>query len=219
MPRRAGARVLPVPLAAASAGTELVGGPVRLCGWSLSDGAASQALTARGSVAAPAAGATIASISLGNGLYQVAWNLELAGAAGAADIDNVGLYVGATLVAQSVNLGVAADYPQAIAAISVSGGPLTLTAKAIGAATAGTTYTVNLEIMPLTQSMAIIKDGGMAVALISIPQNGTATFWSDSIGILCGTNLRVLTTQGNVSGVLWYYLGSDYEPVTVKASP
>ena len=97
---RYGARPLTVTAAQANAGTNLIGGPVRLRGWSMNDGAAGEGLTARGSAAAPAAGTTITSLSLTPGTYSVSWQVELTGTPGAGDVDNVQLLIGATVVAQ-----------------------------------------------------------------------------------------------------------------------
>ncbi len=209
--RRNGCRILPVSAVAASAGQRLLGGPLLICGWSFNDGAATQGLSATGTVNTPGAGATITTIALPSGDYTVQWTVELQGTPGAADINNVGLYLGASLEATSVNLGADGNYAQAPADISVQGGPLTLTAKAIGAATAGAIYIVNFTIIPTGQSMATIFNGGMAAGFVGIAQGGVDTQWFDDEGIAIDTDISVQTNTGVISGVIYYRTERDTE--------
>lgn len=208
--RRNGARVLPVSAAAATAGKRLLGGPLRIVGYSLNDGAAGQGLTATGQQTAPGAGATIASISLPNGEYTVEWTLELQGTPGAGEVNNVALDIGATQVATSVNLGAVGNYPQQNANVSVTGGPLTLAAKAIGAGTAGAIYIINFTITPTGNSQCTLSDGGMVVATISVLQGADRTEWPDTVGLEFETDFTVTTTQGVIQGTVFYYLEADY---------
>lgn len=201
-----GARVLTFTTSQAQAGTRLIGGPVRLCGWNANGGAGTTDTPVTGSVTAPAAGGTIASVSLGNGTYTVEWTVELTGTPGAGDVDNVQLLLGATVVADSVNPGAVGNYPQANAQINVTGGPLTLAAKAVGAGTAGATYKVTMTVIPTSASTATILDGGQPIAYISTGLNGNQMSWLDPNGIGVETELDVLTTNGTVSGVLYYKL-------------
>lgn len=178
-------------------------------GWSFNDGVAGNSLPMDGSAAAPAAGTTIASVSLANGLYTVAWTFELGGTPGAADVNNVSLNIGATQVAQSVNLGAVANYPQPNAEVSVTGGPLTLSAKAIGNAAVGTTYRVTATITPVGNSTATILDGSGAVAFSAIPQGGVDNEWWGDSGLAIDTGLSVKTTSGVVQGTMFYYLSPE----------
>lgn len=182
---------------------------MRLMGWSFNDGTAGNSLTMDSSVAAPAAGATIASLSLPNGTYTVAWTVELSGTLAAADIDNVALDIGATQVATSANAGAAGTYPQASAQVVVTGGPLTLAAKAIGAATAGSTYRVNATITPTSPSTATIQDGSGSLAFSAIQPGGVDNEWFGDSGIAVDTELRVLTTGGVVQGTVFYYISPE----------
>lgn len=110
-----------------------------------------------GTASAPAAGATIASITLPAGSYTVQWELGLSGTLAAADADNLGLFVGATQVATSENQGAAGNWPQVPVAIEVASGGTTVALKAIGAGTAGSVYTASLSAQ-------------FSVALASYPQ-------------------------------------------------
>lgn len=199
-----GARTLTFTTNQALAGTRLIGGPVRLCGWNANGGAGTTDTPVTGSATAPAAGATIASVSLGNGTYNVEWTVELTGTPGAGDVDNVQLLIGATVIADSVNLGAVGNYPQANAEVTVTGGPLTLAAKAVGAGTAGATYKITMTVIPTSTSAATVFDGNQPVGYITINQFGDQVFWFDSYGIAVDTELRVLTTAGTVSGILFY---------------
>lgn len=183
-----------------------------MCGWSFNDGAIGQGLTVDQSAAAPGAGATIASISLGNGAYQVEWTLEITGTPGAGDVDNVQVTVAATVVATSVNLGAVGDYPQEEFTAQVVFGPLTLAWKAIGAATAGSTYKIEANITPLANAGGTINDGAQAVGFIGMPPGGSQTVWLEGRGVQLDTQISVQTTLGTLQGVLYYYLDSDLDP-------
>lgn len=195
-----------VTTAQANAGTRLIGGPVRLCGWSLNDGVATDGLTTRGSVTAPAAGGTIASILLPIGTYTVEWSLELSGTPGAGDVDNVAVFIGATQLATSVNAGAVGTYGQEEIEVAFGIASTTLAAKAIGIGTAGAVYVVNFTIIPTGNSQCTFFDGAQPLAFSSIPQGGADNQYISEDGVMCLTQLSVQTTQGTVSGVVYYYL-------------
>lgn len=201
---RYGWRPLTVTAAQAAAGSRLIGGPVRLRGWSLDSGPAGQAKDMRGTAAAPGALGNIASVALPSGSYQISWTVELTGTPGAADVDNVELVVGATIIAQSVNLGAVGNYLQELQTFSVANGPLTLAANAIGAATAGSVYTVNAEITPTGYAKATIFDGAQPLAYPNVPNGGGITQDVGGDGVQVRNQLSILNTQGAVSGVLFY---------------
>jgi hypothetical protein len=207
--RRIGARILPVSASQALNNTRLIGGPVRICGWSFSDGLTPSDLNATGTVAAPGAGATVASLSLPNGTYQVEWTVELAGTPGAGDVNNFALFIGAAQIATSVNLGANGNYPQENAQAQVTFGPLTLAVKAIGAATVGSSYTANIVVTQLNKNAATIFDGKMPIAQLSIGLGDVDTRWFDDYGITAETEVSVTGTLGTISGTIWYYLLSD----------
>lgn len=202
--REHGARTLTFTTGQAQAQSRLIGGPVRLCGWSANGGAGTTDTPVQGSVTSPGAGATIASVSLGNGTYNVAWTIEMSGTLAAADIDNVQLLLGATVVADSVDANGAGTYPQQAVEVTVANGPLVLAAKTIGAGTVGAVYKVTMVVTPTSVSTATIFDGGQPIAYIVMDTQGNQTFWIDSYGVAVETELSVLTTNGTMSGVLWY---------------
>jgi hypothetical protein len=207
--RRRGSRVLPFSATQALAGQRLLGGPLVITGWSATDGSGTDSLQTSGTVVAPAAGATIASLSLPNGTYSVAWTVELGAGAAAADANNVELFVAGVGIAVSANLGAAGEYPQEEATAFVSFGPLTLAAKAIGAGTAAVPYTVVLTITQTNESLANIKDGGMTIGIIGMGNAASQTQWFDDMGPRVDTDLSIQTTLGSVQGAIWYYLLSD----------
>jgi hypothetical protein len=213
--RQIAARILPVTAGQSSSSNRLVGGPVVVCGWSLTDGSASQELANTGSQTSPPASTTISSLSLPSGTYNVNWTVELTGTPGAADVDNVALHIGATVLAISSNLGAVGDYPQQQAEAVITGGPLTLSARSIGAGTAGAVYTVTLNVIPTGNSQATLRDGGMPIAYINVAPGGVDTRWLDREGIGADTELILQTTQGTVSGVIWYYLDRDMEATEI----
>jgi hypothetical protein len=145
-------------------------------------------------------------VSLPNGVYTVQWFFELTGTPGPADADNVALLIGATQVDQSVNQGVVGNYGPFTTEVQVTGGPLTLAAKAGGNATAGTTYRVKIVATPVSNSTATVFDGGQAVGFASIDAGGADTHWFTGYGVEVLTELSVQTTLGTVQGVLWYEL-------------
>jgi hypothetical protein len=210
--RRKGARTLTVTSTQALGNVTLLRGPLRLCGWSMNDGNPTQSSTVDQSAAAPGAGATVASISLGNGPWQIEWTLELSGTPAAADADNVQLFIGATLLATSVNAGAVGNYPQEEVQAIVVFGPLTLAWKAIGAATAGSVYKVEANIVPTGASTGQIRDGAQNLGFIGIAPGINQTVWFERGGIQVDTEISVQTLAGLIQGVLYYYLDSDLDP-------
>lgn len=190
-------------------GQRLVGAPLRLMGWSLNDGNAAQSKPVNGTAAAPAAGATIASVSLGNGLYRVEWNLELGGTPGAGDINNVGVFVNVTQIALSDNLGAVGNYPQQDTQALVTFGPLTLAFEAIAAATVGSTYTIVATVTQLNNSIGQILDGTGEIARSQIVPGGVDNEWFGDSGIAIDTELRVQTISGSIQGTLFYYYAPE----------
>lgn len=101
------------------------------------------------SVAAPGAGATVASISLVPGTYNIGWTVALtAGTPAAGDANNFGLYVGGVLQEQSATPGALGSWPQQQVEITVAA-TTTIAVKAVGAGTAGVTYAAELSAVPV----------------------------------------------------------------------
>jgi hypothetical protein len=178
-------------------GQRLVGAPLRLMGWSFNDGNAAQSKPVTGTANAPGAGATIASISL------------LSGTPGAADINNVGVFVNVTQIATSENLGVSGNYPQQPAQALVTFGPLTLAFEAIGAAAAGSVYTIVATVTAINNSIGQILDGSGEIARSVILPGGVDNEWFGDSGIAIDTELRVQTITGTVQGTLFYYYAPE----------
>lgn len=102
-----------------------------------------------GRVLGPAAAATIATLTLASEEWTVNWEVQLDGTVAAADENNFGLYVGATLVATSVNPPTAGGpYLQESQTIQVPFGGAALAVKAIGAGTATAGYTASFTVTP-----------------------------------------------------------------------
>lgn len=209
--RRIGSRVLPVSASQSLMGTRLAGGPLVVCGWSFTDGVGTDTLTGDGSVIAPAAFTTIAFTDLPNGLYDVAWSVELTGAAAAADANNFELFIGATSIGVSQNQGAAGVYPQAVARAEVANGPLALAVTSIGAGTAGVTYEAGFTVTPVNDSTATINDGGLTIGAASVHPASAETKWFGECGPLVETEISVKATAGTIQGAIWYYLMSDLE--------
>lgn len=201
-----GARPLPFTSNQALNGSNLIGGNGRLMGWSIKDGSGSNTIEADGTAAAPVAGATIASVALANGVYAVQWELELSGTISAADADNVQLFIAATSIDKSVNAGVAGTYGPFVTQANVVFGPLTLAAKAIGNATAASSYRVTLKALQMANALCDIKDGGMVIASPSIGPQNSETQWLGGLGVRFDNGLSVQVNQGTISGVLWFAL-------------
>lgn len=107
-----------------------------------------------GSAVAPASNALIASITgpLVPGTYIVSWNVGLsAGAPAAADVDNFGLQMTGVLARlASDNPAALGEFPQANVQITIpAGNANNLSIVAIGAATAGVTYSAQLTLTPV----------------------------------------------------------------------
>lgn len=202
-------RTLQVTTAQSAAGSTLVGGPIKLRGWSLNDGTATQELQNTGSVAAPAANANIVTLSLSNGVYQVSWVFELTGTVSASDVDNVKLLLGSTRIDTSDNPGTVGDYGPFITTCVVTGGPQTLKAAAVGAATVGSTYTVKLTVTPIGNTLATISDGSMPIATAVMSQGASSNFDISEPGWPIDSALSVQSAQGNVSGNVFYTMPTD----------
>ena len=209
MRARRGARVVPVSTVAAASTGKLLGGPLRLCGWSLADGVATQSLTVDQSVAAPGAGVQIAALSLPSGPYSVSWTFELSGTPGAGDVDNVRLTLSAATLATSVNLGVANNYPQEEVQPDVVNGPVSLVWKAIGAATAGTVYKIEANAIPLVPTSGIVQDGNMTIANFAVGQGLADNNGPGEYGVQVDTELSLTSLTGAVTGVLYYELNPE----------
>jgi hypothetical protein len=118
-------------------------------------GEAVSSLSAYGEQPAPAAGTTIATLTVPTaGLYEVEWTVEVGGTlAEGVDNDNFELVFNGGNIAQSVNAAVQGSYPQETVQFSANASA-TLLIKNIGIATAASVYSAELTLIPVsTQSV------------------------------------------------------------------
>ena len=177
-----GVQPLTVPLTSTNV-TPIQGGGI-FAGWSLRDAVADTAASAEGSAVAPAAGATIVTqAGLAAGTYTIKWTVGLQGPAAAADANNFQLFNGAAAIDISINPGAAGEYAQGDVVITVpAAGSVTI--KAIGAGTAGVTYSGQISIIPngLIETIVEITDGQTFLGLASMKDLESDTHWFGPAG-------------------------------------
>lgn len=181
-----------------------------LMGWSLREASGDVPSNVSGSVVAPGAGATIVTTpALAAGTYDVAWTVELQGAAAAADANNFELANGAGVVLVSVNPGAAGVYQQPGVRIVVAAGA-TVSVKAVGAGTAGVTYTADLTVTPnaLIGMQVELQAGNMPLGEPSADFQESDTRWFGPQGIAVKQFVKVHVLGGTVAGCL--YIIPDY---------
>ncbi len=194
-----------IPVLSPLAGGVVLSGPARLHGYSFREAGFSAPSESEGAVVAPAAGAIITSVvPAGSGTYQIAWTVELVGAAAAADLNNFGLYAGATLLETSLNAAAAGQYPQ-VSVEHVNPFAVTYAVKAIGAGTAGVTYAAQLAIQPITGVLATLElqDNGNAIAEISAGTGQVDTKWFGDVGIHVRGLVKTNPIAGFMTGVVY----------------
>lgn len=208
--RHRGTYPLTVTQAQAAAGTILANGPKRLMGWSMVSGAVASAEN-QGRVVAPAAGATIASVTgLAAGDYQVNWAVELDGAATATELNNFQLMNGAAAVLRSDNPAAAGTYPQVSVVVTVAAGG-TVSVQAVGAGAVGIGYSAQLEVVLLAGgAIGQVLDGAQVLGVVSTGQDQTDVQWMGDKGVQIATSVAVTATVGKLSGCL-YVRDEEYE--------
>lgn len=187
--------VLDVPLA----------GPAKLMGWSFRESGAETGSSAEGSVVAPAAGATIVQLAnLPVGVYTISWEVELLGAAAAADANNFQLVAGATVLAVSLNAGAAGSYVQVTVQFQLNS-VQTVAIKAVGAGTAGVTYAAQLAVAPVTAGQAVLElqDGNQVLGEITAGIAGSLTQWFGPEGIKIFNQVKAVPIVGQMTGVIY----------------
>lgn len=198
-----------IDLASLQASGQVIAGPARLMGWSVRDAGLENNQENYGSAVAPAAGATIASLpAIQQADYDIRWQVQLVGGAAAADQNNFGLYAGAALLMTSENPGAAGTYPQTQVAFYDEFGQ-GLAVKAIGAGTAGVTYTAQISIIPRDFAGPILqlRDGNSELAEIYSPVFGADTKWFGPSGIRVYNQIRTLVNVGALAGAI--YIGYE----------
>src|SRR5215472_613492 len=123
-----------------------------------------------GTVAAPGAGAVIAQRTAANvtpGWYFINWNVGESGTLGAGDVNNMSLNQGATLLA-TANIPGAGQFQQATFGPVFLTGSQNITVKAVGAATAGSTYNAQFTLQPT----AVQSNGYVLIGQLGQVSNG-----------------------------------------------
>lgn len=148
-----------------------------------------------GSAAAPGANANVLSVAATGlpppGNYTVSWRVALDGTLAAADQNNFKLVFG-TVIANDTNDPIAGQYPQLPAPITIlPGNTNALTVKAIGAATAGSTYSATLLLTPSNFPVAL-QLGDRFWPNLAIPPTGVLELSPKKL-ILSFQDMRQLT--------------------------
>lgn len=196
---------LPVTVALMSATADVFQGSGILAGWSLRDGTTAIPLIAEGNVVAPGAGATIIQLTgLAAGTYQATWTVGLQGPAAAADANNFQLKNAVAVVSGSINPGVAGEYPQAVTEVTVLAGG-TVSIIAIGAGTAGVTYSAQLALTPTTEVETVVEmtSGQDVVGEASFLGERTTTQWFGNGGPIIQNKVTMNIVQGAVRGTIY----------------
>ena len=198
-----GVKHLPVP--STSTDFAISGFFPKLYGWSLRESSAAAPVEASGSVVAPGAGAAIVTTAaLAGGTYDVQWSVGLQGAAAVADSNNFQLFSGATLLETSVNPGVAGEYPQQTVRVTVAAGT-TLSIKALGAGTAGVTYSATITATPdpLVGFTAEWQDEGDACGEPNADFQESSTAWFGPQGVILNGALKLHLITGTCAGTVY----------------
>lgn len=195
----------PIPVLPTAVDVIPLSAPCILMGWSFRDASGDVTQDTEGSIVAPAASATIATLTVTNaGTYNLAWTVELIGPAAAADQNNFQLFNGATLLATSVNLPAAGEYPQVTVTETLAAGAV-ITVKALGAGTAGVTYGASFAITPEQGGNGVVEvqDAGMPIGESSVQQDGVDSQWFGPQGIHCMGEIKVHVVQGVITGAVY----------------
>lgn len=198
-----------IPVLQSVDGTLLIAGPARLHGWSFRETGNEVPQEVEGQQAAPAAGTTIAQIvPVGGATYAISWTVELAGAVAAADANNFALFRGATQLDVSVNPAVVGQYQQ-LTVVDNNPFGLAYAVKAVGAATAGTTYTVQMSIVPTGNAACVLElqDGNQPLAEISIAAGSVSNLHIGKPGLAFLNQLKLHVVTGFATGAIW----AEYE--------
>lgn len=197
--------VFAVPVVQSLSDSTPIQGPCRLNGWSFRVEGVSTPQEFEGSSVAPGAGGNVlAPSSVPDGVYDVSWQVQLIGAAAAADQDNFKLVLpdGKTLI--SVNAGAAGVYPQdGVQTSAFVGGQVSVVA--VGAGTAGVTYAAQVTLTPSkgVSTRVELQDGNSPLGEISILEDQTDTRWFGLPGVRVRQKITVHVITGLPSGCLY----------------
>ena len=196
--------VIPITIQSTSVDISVLPGNGYLLGWSLRDATADNNFSVEGSAVAPAGGGVIVTTAALNAEeYTVNWTVSLAGAAAGADGNNFGLYAGATLIATSVNLGLAGEYPQQAVTYQLPQNTV-FAVKAIGVGTAGVTYSAELDgsAANVVSTSVEFMDGSRIVGEASMLPGGATSANFGSLGMRIYTGLTLHVVSGTVRGTV-----------------
>lgn len=186
----------------------VIQGPCRLNGWSFRVEGVSTPQEFEGSAVAPLAlGNVLAPSSVPDGIYDVSWQVQLIGAAAAADQDNFRLVLPDGKTLQSVNPGAAGTYPQdGVQTSAFVGGQISVIA--IGAGTAAVTYVAQVTLTPSkgVSTRVELQDGNSPLGEISITEDNTDTRWFGLPGIRVRQHINVHVITGLPSGCVYVTL-------------
>lgn len=193
---------IPMPVNGATTDQVIITGPAYLRSYSLRDTSTAVPAQASGSTVAPAAGATVTTTAaLPVGTYSVSWAVGLQGPAAAADANNFVLVDSAGNVMVSVNPGAAGEYQQVAVEVTIPQGT-TIAVKAVGAGTAGVTYSADIECTPTgeVETLAQLLDGSRPVAELSFRSERVRDRDYGKPGVCIETQLNLHVIQGSITG-------------------
>lgn len=203
---------LPLTVAPTAVDVPLYSGPGYISGWSLRDAVSDTDLQNSGNAVAPAAGATIATVTgVAAGTYTVNWTVGLQGAAAAADANNFNLVDTAGTVIASVNPGAAGEYPQIAVDLTLAAGN-SVSIKAIGAGTAAVTYSADLSILSngLIETIVELQDGARIIGESAMSDTGIDTRSLGDPGVSLRSGVNVHVVSGKVTGVVYVTMDNYY---------
>jgi hypothetical protein len=151
----------------------------------------------KGSVTSPGAGAAIESINATNipyATYQVNWSVELAGTISSTDQDNVRLQFGSTTLLGAEMEGAVGVYPQPPVTITVpQGSAVALAVKTIAAGTAGSVYSAQISLIPITGFPVVVQLDDR-IWNLNIPSTGIISVSTKAL-LLAPQHVRQLTAS------------------------
>jgi len=230
-----GARSLTVTAGQATANSRLLGGPLRLCGWSFASAVPGQSEFTPGNPPAAQLDTTVYTVPAGQVVQLTALSFLFTTDATVGNRTcRVEIRDGSGNVAERI-AGVTNDPASTGGVISMylgssgQGGasgsvnaalPNIVMQPAwsvhiVEAGTVGVADQISAIVGTLTitsdPSEATIFDGGQPIGYTSLVSGGTDTQVLPGDGVQIDTHVSVQTTQGTVNGVLWYWLQSDLD--------
>jgi hypothetical protein len=184
----------------------IVAGKAFLCGWSLRTTSVQSSQDVESSVAAPGAGATIATLALPQGEWSISWQVSVSGTVAAAEINNLQLEQNAVTLMKSVNGNtVGQPYSQSPVTVSIPLGGQNVTVNAVAAGTAGSTYTAQIVASPIgATAVAEITSNGYPVGEISLPVGGANSQSLSHDGVMVANDITISILSGSFRGAVYW---------------